>query len=79
MREEGRVRVFENRALRRMFGPQKDELTGEWERLHNEELYALYSSRNFIRMIKSRSLGWAGHVARMGRGEMHAGFFGEEI
>jgi hypothetical protein len=66
MREECRLRVFENRVLRRIFVPKKDEVTGEWRRLHNKELYALYSSPNTIRMIKSRRLGWAGHVARMG-------------
>jgi hypothetical protein len=53
-------------VLRRIFGPKKDELTGEWRRLHNKELYALYSSPNIIGMIKSRRLRWAGHVARMG-------------
>jgi hypothetical protein len=66
MREERRQRVFENRVLRRIFGPKRDEVTGEWRRLHNEELYALYSSPNSIWVIKSRSLRWAGHVARMG-------------
>jgi hypothetical protein len=60
------MRVFENRVLRRIFGPKRDEVTGEWRRLHNEELYALYSSPNIIRVIKSRRLRWAGHVARMG-------------
>jgi hypothetical protein len=65
-REECRLRVFENRVLRRTFGPKRDEVTGEWRRLHNEELYALYSSPNIIRVIKSRTLRWAGHVARMG-------------
>jgi hypothetical protein len=53
-------------VLRRIFGPKRDEVTGEWRRLHNKELYALYSSRNIIRVIKSRRLRWAGHVARMG-------------
>jgi hypothetical protein len=57
---------FENRVLRRIFGPKRDEVTGEWKRLHNKELYALYSSPNIIRVIKSRRLRWAGHVARMG-------------
>jgi hypothetical protein len=60
------MRVFENRVLRRIFGPKRDEVTGEWRRLHNEELYALYSSLNIIRVMKSRRLRWAGHVARMG-------------
>jgi hypothetical protein len=59
--------VFENRVLRRIFGPKRDEVTEEWRRLHNKELYALYSSPNIIRVIKSRRLRWAGHVARMGK------------
>jgi hypothetical protein len=66
LREECRLRVFENRVLRRIFGPKRDEVTGEWKGLHNEELYALYSSPNIIWVIKSRRLRWAGHVARMG-------------
>jgi hypothetical protein len=65
LREESRLRVFENRVLRRIFGPKRDEVRGEWRRLHNKELYALYSSPNIIRVIKSRRLRWAGHVARM--------------
>jgi hypothetical protein len=65
LREECRLRVFENRVLSRIFGPKRDEVTGEWRRLHNEKLYALYSSPN-IRAIKSRRVRWAGHVARMG-------------
>jgi hypothetical protein len=73
LREECRLRVFENKVLRRIFGPKRDEVTGEWRRLHNEELYALYSSPNIIRVIKSRKLSWAGHVARMGRGNVHTG------
>jgi hypothetical protein len=66
LREEQRLRVFENRVLRRIFGPKRDEATGEWTRLHNEELNDLYSSRNIIRVIKSRRMRWAGHVACMG-------------
>jgi hypothetical protein len=66
LREECRLRVFENRVLRRIFGPKRDEVTGDWRRLHNKELYALYSSPNIIRVMKSRRLRWAGHVARMG-------------
>jgi hypothetical protein len=54
-------------VLRRIFGPKRDEVTGEWRRLHNKELYAPYSSPNIIRAIKSRRLGWVGHVARMGQ------------
>jgi hypothetical protein len=75
LREECRLRVFENKVLRRIFGPKRDEVTGEWRRLHNEELYALYFSPN-IRVIKSRRLRWAGHVARMGE-RCIQGFSGE--
>ena len=66
MWEERKLRVFENMVLRRIFGPRKDEVMGEWRRLHNEELNDLYSSPNIVRVIKSRRMGWAGHVARMG-------------
>jgi hypothetical protein len=66
MREECRLRVFGNRVLRRIFGPKRDEVKGKWRRLHNRELYALYSSPNIILVIKSRRLRWAGHVARIG-------------
>jgi hypothetical protein len=59
--------VFENRVLRRIFGPKRDEVTGEWRKLHNEELRDLYSSPSIIRIIKSRGMRWAGHVARMGK------------
>jgi hypothetical protein len=55
--------VFENRVLRRIFGPKRNEVTGEWQKLHNEELHNLYSAPNIIRMIKSRRMRWAGHVA----------------
>jgi hypothetical protein len=58
--------VFKNRALRRIFGAKRDEATGEWRRLHNEELNDLYSSQSIIRLIKSTRMSWAGHVARMG-------------
>jgi hypothetical protein len=58
--------VFENRVLRRIFGPKRDEVTGEWRKLHNEQLCDLYSSPSIIRLINSRRMRWAGHVARMG-------------
>jgi hypothetical protein len=66
LREEQRLKVFENRVLRRIFGPKRDEATGEWRRLQNEELNGLHSSPNIIRVIKSRIMRWAGHVAYMG-------------
>jgi len=68
LREERKLRVFENVVSRRIFGPRRDEVTGEWRRLHNEELNDLYSSPNIVRVIKSRRMRWAGHVARMGEG-----------
>jgi hypothetical protein len=67
LREEHRLGVFENRVLRRIFGPKRDEVTGEWRKLHNGELHDLYSSPSIIRIIKSRKMRWAGHVALMGR------------
>jgi len=66
LREEKKLRVFENMVLRRIFGPRRDEVTGECRRLHNEELNDLHSSPNIVRVIKSRRMRWAGHVARMG-------------
>jgi len=60
--------VFENRVLRRVFGPKRDEVTGEWRKLHNEELSDLYSLPNTLRVVKLRRMGWAGHVARMVEG-----------
>ena len=66
LREERKLRVFENMVLRRIFGPRRAEVMGEWRRLHNEELSDLYSSPNIVRVIKSRRMRWAGHVARMG-------------
>jgi hypothetical protein len=68
LREEHRLRAFENRVLRGMFGPKGDEVTGEWRKLQSEELHNLYSSPGTIRQIKSRRMRWAGHVARMGEG-----------
>jgi hypothetical protein len=66
LREEHRLRVFENRVLRRIFGLKRVEVTGEWRKLHNEELRDLYSSPSIIGIIKSRRMRWVGHVARMG-------------
>jgi hypothetical protein len=63
-----RLRVFENRVLRRIFGPKRDEVIGEWRKLHNEELHDLYSLPTIVRVMKSRRTRWAGHVARMGDG-----------
>jgi hypothetical protein len=77
--EEPRLRVFENRVLRKIFGPKRDEVTEEWRRLHNEELYDLYSSPNIILLIKSRRMRLAGHVVRMGREEVHTGFWWENL
>ena len=79
LREKRRLGVFENKVLRRIFGPKRDEVTGEWRKLHNEELNDLYSSPNIVLVIKSRRMRWAGHVARMG-GEVERriqGFGGE--
>ena len=67
--------MFENRVLRRIFGPKKNEVTGEWIKLHNEELHDLYCSPNIFRAIKSRRMRWAGHVVRMGRGEACTGLW----
>ena len=75
LREERRLRVFENRALRRIFGPKRDEVTGELRKLHNEEFNDLYSSANIIQVIKSKRMRWAGHVARLGRWEVYTGFW----
>jgi hypothetical protein len=66
LREEHRLRVFENRVLRKIFGPKRDEVRGGWRKLYNEEQHGLYSSPSIVRVIKERRMRWAGHVARMG-------------
>jgi PAS domain-containing protein len=76
LRDEQRLRVFENRLLRRIFGPKRDEATGEWRRLYKEEMY---SSPNIIRVIKLRRMRWAGHVASIGGQERCVRDFGGEI
>jgi hypothetical protein len=76
LREGHTLRVIENRVLRRIFGPERDEVTGEWRKLHNEELHNLYSSPDIIRQVKSRRMRWTGHVARMGE-ESVQGFGGK--
>jgi hypothetical protein len=73
LREERRLRVFENRVLRRIFGPKREE-DGSWRKLHNDELHGLYSSPHIVRVIKSRRMRWARHVVRMGRGDVFTGF-----
>jgi len=75
LREERRLRVFENRVLRRIFEPKRDEFTEGWRKLHNEELNDLYSSPNMVRVMKSRKMRWAGHVTRMEGGEAYTGFW----
>jgi hypothetical protein len=66
LREEHKLRVFENRVLRRIFGPKRDEVTGGWRKLHNEELHGLYCTPSIVRVIKAKRMRWAGHVVRMG-------------
>jgi hypothetical protein len=77
LREEHRLRVFESRVLRRIFGPKREE-DGAWRKLHNDELHSLYSSPNIVGVIKSRRMRWAGHVARMGARERCLQSFGWE-
>jgi hypothetical protein len=72
--EERRLRVFENRVLRGIFGPKRGEVTEEWRKLHNEELNDVYYSPNIFRVIKSRRIRWAGHVARLVREGAYTGF-----
>ena len=74
LREERRMKVFENKVLRRMFGPKRDEVTDEWRKLHNEELNDLYSSPNIVQVIKTRIMRWAGNVERMGEKRCLQGF-----
>jgi hypothetical protein len=74
LREQHRLSVFENRELRRIFGLKRDEVTGGWRKLHNVEVHNLYSSPRIIRMIKTRRMIWAGHVARMGARGMNIGY-----
>jgi hypothetical protein len=76
-REEHRLKVFENRVLRRIFTPKRDEVTGGWRKLHNEEPHNLYSSPSIIRIIKLRRVRWAGYVARMRRRGIHTGYWWE--
>jgi hypothetical protein len=73
IREEHRLRMFENRMLRRIFGPKRVEVTGDWRKLHNEELHNLYSSPTIIKMIKSRRMRWAGLAAQMWGKRKHIG------
>jgi hypothetical protein len=77
LREERRLRAFENRVLRLVYGPKRDEVMGEWRKLHNEELRDLYSLPNILRVIKSRRMRWAGHVTRMGEWRCARGSGGE--
>jgi hypothetical protein len=74
LREEHRLRVFENRVLKKIFGPKREEGVS-WRKLHDDELHSLYSSPNIVGVIRSRRMRWAGHVACMGRGEVFTGFW----
>jgi hypothetical protein len=79
LREERRLRVFENRVLRKVFGPKRDEVTGEWIKLHNEDLHDLHSSPTTVRVIKSRRMRWERHGAWMGKGEASTEFRWENL
>jgi hypothetical protein len=74
VRKVHRLKVFENMVLRKIFGPKRNELTGEWRKLHKEELCNMYTSPDVIRLIKSRRIRWAWHVERKGTGEVQTGF-----
>jgi hypothetical protein len=74
LRKKYRLRVFENRVMRRIYGSEREE-DGSWRKFHNDELHSLYSSPNIVRMIKSRRMRWAGHVAHMGRGAVFTEFW----
>jgi hypothetical protein len=74
LEEEHRLRVFENRVLRRIFGPKREE-DGSWRKLHNDELHSLYSSPNIVKVIESRRMRWEGHLTCRGRGEVFTGFW----
>jgi hypothetical protein len=78
LREERRVRVFENRVLRGVFGSERDEVTVEWRKIHNEELNDLYYLPNIVQVVESRRMRWAGHVVRMGEGrDVHSVLVGK--
>jgi hypothetical protein len=79
LREEPRLRLLETRVLRIIFGPKRDEVTGEWRKLHNEELNDLYCSPDIIRLIKSRRMRLAGHAALMGEKRGYTGFWWEKL
>jgi hypothetical protein len=75
LRQEPRLRMFEDGVLRRLFGPKRNQVTGEWRKLLNEELNYFYPSPSIVRVIKSRRMRWAGRVPRMGRGDTYTGFW----